>query len=124
MTLIALIGCGKESGPEKVSVSGTVSFDGTPVEDGEIIFEPTDGRTPFAGKITAGKFSTMVLPGEHKVRITATRDDPSKTIPGIEPGTTVKAKKQYIPVNYNKTTELIRNVGDDGAEFTFDLKPK
>ena len=66
----------------------------------------------------------MVLPGSQKVLITATRDDPTKKLPGIEPGTTVLGRVQYIPAKYNKQTELKKEVGEDGDEFTFELKSK
>jgi len=61
-----LQGCSSDTA--KVVVSGTVSFDGEPVEKGQIAFEPQgDGRMEF-GVITNGHYSIPqefgLVPGE------------------------------------------------------------
>ncbi|MGB9688853.1 hypothetical protein [Thermogutta sp.] len=67
--LVAVPGCGKSSG---VTVSGTVTFDGRPVEEGYLTLSPADGKGPSAGgPIKEGKFSISgVLPGEKIVSVT------------------------------------------------------
>ena len=42
MMAVLLAGCGS-SGPERVNVSGTVSYKGKPIEDGAIELIPTGG---------------------------------------------------------------------------------
>jgi len=67
--LVSLPGCSKSDG---VTVSGTVTFDGRPVEEGYITLSPADGKGPSAGgPIKQGKFSISgVLPGEKIVSVT------------------------------------------------------
>ena len=53
MALALLTGCGTKRFP----VTGDVSFDGKPVEEGTISFEPSDGNGPTTGgKIIGGKY--------------------------------------------------------------------
>lgn len=65
--LLAGAGC---SGDGQVSVSGTVTAAGQPIDEGTIRFEPADGKGPSTGAaITAGNYSTRVTPGAKKVQI-------------------------------------------------------
>ena len=41
IALVALFGCGDNSGPDKLIISGTVTFQGAPIEKGQIRFTPT-----------------------------------------------------------------------------------
>lgn len=68
--LVIWAGCGKSSGG--VTVSGTVTFDGRPVEEGYVTFSPADGKGPArGGPIKDGKFTvTDVMPGEKIVSVT------------------------------------------------------
>ena len=44
------LGCGKDGGPARYAVEGTVTFDGKPLAEGEIIFVPSpSGPQPDAG---------------------------------------------------------------------------
>ncbi|MGQ9760652.1 MAG: hypothetical protein ACUVQH_01955 [Thermogutta sp.] len=69
LAVATLQGCGKSSG---VTVRGSVTFDGQPVEEGYITLSPADGKGPsVGGPISAGKFSISgVLPGEKIVSVT------------------------------------------------------
>jgi hypothetical protein len=57
--LFAYAGCGSSSDIEKaVPVSGTVTFQGKPLEGYQVTFMPTDGRRPAIGVTdAAGKFT-------------------------------------------------------------------
>ena len=60
-----LPGCGK-SGPAEIS--GTVTFNGTPVDMGTVEFIPADRKGQIAvGTIEAGKYSAQVAPGPKNV---------------------------------------------------------
>ena len=62
-------GCGK-SGP--MTVSGTVTLNGNPVDMGTVEFMPADGKGEIAvGTIEAGKYTAEVVPGAKKVLIEA-----------------------------------------------------
>jgi hypothetical protein len=64
-------GCG---GGDGVTVSGSVTYDGNPVEKGYINFYPSDGKgRPAGGEIIAGKYTVKnVAPGKNRVEVTAT----------------------------------------------------
>jgi hypothetical protein len=68
LTLLLLpivIGCGSNNPQGRVSVRGEVTFDGKPLEQGDIQFQSVAGTTPMVAtgsKIKDGKFS---LPAEH-----------------------------------------------------------
>lgn len=70
-----LVGCFKQTGPPRYSVSGTVTYRGEPVPLGTIAFEPdtSRGNRGPAGyaDIVAGRFQTHLgaVGGPHIVRI-------------------------------------------------------
>jgi hypothetical protein len=107
-----LIGC-KPSGPKLYPVSGTVSWEGTPLPEGDIIFAPaTPGDVEDAGKIKDGKFVFNVRPGNKKVKILASREEgPADPQMGATP------KKQYLPPKYSSDkTELTAVVKESDAK--------
>lgn len=63
------LGCGSDAG----SVTGSVTYDGKPVENGYITFTPADGKgTMVAGPIANGRYSVEnVPPGSKIVKIEA-----------------------------------------------------
>ncbi|GAA4438168.1 hypothetical protein [Bremerella cremea] len=110
-----LAGCNTAS---EITVKGAVTFEGTPVETGEILFIPADGTGPVsAGPISNGEFSFIATPGEKKVEITANRvgDKPAPDgLPNYIP---------YIPAKYNTQTTLTKTVENKAENvYTFDLK--
>jgi hypothetical protein len=61
------------SGSDAV-VTGTVKIGDSPVEEGSILFLPTDGKTPTAGgPIKGGRYSVKVPIGSMKVAISCPR---------------------------------------------------
>lgn len=59
---MAVIGCGGSRGPVRHDVSGTVTFEGKPIESGVVVFDPdvskqNKGPQAFA-RVTQGEFST------------------------------------------------------------------
>lgn len=122
--MLLLAGCGS-SGPQTYTVSGTVTFDGAPVAEGQIIFRDPAGQLPTAaGPIAAGQFSFESQPGPKKVEITAMRDIPGK-MDTSNPGEAVPMREMYIPASYNSNSNLTAEVSPSGDnQFTFDLKSK
>ena len=124
------VGCGGGGG--LVAVEGNVTFDGQPVEEGSIAFEPADGAGPSAGgTIQQGKYALAadagVLPGKKTVRITAVRKTGKQVEEGppSAPGTMVDEVEQYIPAIYWKESTLNCEVAAGQAnQFNFDLKPE
>lgn len=115
--LFNLAGCG-DAGPRQYQVMGTVTFDGQPVEEGEIRFMPTEaGGTPYAGPIVNGKFECKVTEGQKRVEISATREAATPAPDGLPDYVS------YIPAEYNTQSTLKAEVKSSGDNtFTFDLK--
>ncbi|NLT16807.1 MAG: hypothetical protein GXY11_04190 [Clostridiales bacterium] len=68
--LSAVAGCG---GSPAV-VSGTVTYDGQPVGDGSILFQPVDGKgASCGGPITGGRYQVETTPGKKLVEIIAVK---------------------------------------------------
>jgi hypothetical protein len=117
-----LSGCAGESGPQMYPVQGTVSFDGTPVENGRILFRRVDGdQRGFSGEITNGRYELNAEPGSMTVEITA-----SRIIPGEFDTSNDEPEpkgEMYIPAKYNAETELTAEVKASGDNnIPFDLK--
>ena len=118
LILLATTGCG--GGPEMYDVSGTVTFDGQPVERGEISLDPDDARlSPDAGVIEQGRFSFPAKPGKKTVRIRASRPLPPERQDAPEMGTLYE---DYIPAKYNRQSTLTADISPGGDnQFTFEL---
>lgn len=131
------IGCGSRPGPQAkveivVPVSGTLTYQGNPLESYQISFLPMDGRRPAmgttdaAGKFTLGtnKVGDGAPPGTHKLTIVWLAP-PSTDAPGQEtiiddPALLPKPKIQ-IPDKYSNsdTSGLTQEVPAGGLK---DLK--
>jgi hypothetical protein len=118
--LAALSGCGP-GGPKTVPVSGSVTFAGQPVADGEIAFRSADGATAsWAGRIVAGRYAIRSTVGPKRVEIIAVRPKP-----GAKPKASGEGviNEMYIPDRYNLESELRAEVTAAGPnEFNFTLK--
>lgn len=100
-------------------VSGKVTWNKAPLENGSISFEPLDtSKTPSGEKIINGTYSLRASAGKCRVRIFATR-------PGdkIDPVMGAAPMEQYIPAKYNSESTLEFEVKTEGAnEKNFDLE--
>lgn len=121
--LATAVGCGGGSvGPGDIPVSGTVKFDGQPIEKGRITYRPVEkDRSSFAGQIENGSFQLKAEAGEYFVEITASRPVPGKFDETSNPGFKEQVFEMYIPEKYNKKTELKETVGSNNTH-NFDLK--
>lgn len=130
MMLCLLVGAGGcTKTVKRQGVSGTVQFDGKPIDKGQIQFTPVKGG-PSAGTDILGGQYRLEGPrgpgiGQYKVEITAYRAG--------QPGQYDAATKQrettliqYIPDKYNESSELIRDITDAGEsmQLDFDLTSK
>lgn len=123
--VIILAGCGAAY-PGRVEVSGSVSYDGEPIEDGLIRFIP-EGATRGSiaqGKIIDGQYHIDhlggVAVGTNRVEIRAYDPKvPEPMGPGIPP------REQLLPERFNKESELITTVENSRSviELNFDLRP-
>lgn len=102
---ILAAGCGGDSGPPTVLVSGQVTLDGQPVEEGQIYFRAQDGGNSYAGKIENGRYETEVTPGGKRIEIIGHRIVPGK-FREDNPGEKTPVREMYIPQKYNRNTTL------------------
>ncbi|MCC9606508.1 hypothetical protein LOC68_17505 [Blastopirellula sp. JC732] len=125
---LALAGCNSKSGG--IVVTGDVQFDGQPLQNGLIHFEPMGGAGASAARrIDGGKYefdaNSNMKPGKYKVAIRATQPDS-----GLDADAAMNRGPQPpfvdpIPKKYSDKTELTVEVTEAGPnKFDFDLKSK
>lgn len=129
--VLVIMGCAKTDGLNRVEVSGTVTFDGAPLESGSIAFIPDAGTTApsVGGPIQAGKFHLTTaegpVAGKYKVMIRASRPTGRQVEAGpgaSDPTAMVDEVEMFIPEKYNSKTELTAEIGPSTGELSFDLK--
>ena len=115
--MVPLLGC--STGPRLYPVSGTATFDGQPIAQGDILFFPLDKATgPEVGRIQNGQFQLKAREGKKRVEISAARILPGSKVRGAggEP-----VPEEYIPERYNSQSILEAEVKPQ-AENSFDFK--
>lgn len=124
-TILVLAGCQKTV--TKVAVSGTVTFDGEPVEDGQVAFEPLAGGEMEFGVITDGKYSIPsefgLKSGKYLVRITADRNAHKKAerTSFTTEDDSLDIYEQFLPARYNTGSQLkveIENAAEVQKDFS------
>lgn len=111
--LLMAAGCGER----EYKVTGMVTFDGKPIENGSIVFESAEGGAGLANAgISNGKYELQSKVGKKKVIISANRVRPG-TEKDIQP-----SYDAYIPTKYNTDSELTKEVMPTENRFDFDLK--
>lgn len=114
MLLIVLASGCRDDG--KVRVSGSVTLDGNPVNNGSIIFEAADGGPgAFSGGIIEGAYELRSTPGSKKVRISAYRSSSGQSDHSA-------AFENYVPARYNDKTSLVREVAPEKNQIDFALE--
>ncbi len=87
------------------------------MDGGEVLFVPVDTSMPTEAAYSQnGRYTVRVGPGEKRVVIRWERPHPTKTIPGMEPGTTEPLLVQEIPLKYNEQTELTADIREQRTE--------
>lgn len=119
MLTLSLLGCGCSSaGPELVVVQGEVTYQGQPIESGDIRFVPAAGSQAPArsAMISQGKYEASgrgaIVPGTYLLEIRAYRggrgDGPQidPWDPHTDPASRPRPREQYLPKRYNDKSEL------------------
>jgi len=103
-------------------ISGAVTYDGKPVEDGAISFIPMDGKSPTAGgTIKDGKYTATKVPvGTTKVSITAVKIVGKKKAYDAPDSPEIPITESLIPARYNHASEL--RYGVKGGTQTKDFE--
>jgi len=112
-----LAGC-SNAGPNSYRVTGTVTLDGQPLEEADILFLPLDPAVgPDAGQIRDGKFTFQAKAGSKRVEIRTSRPVRIKTAMGE-----TIIWKNHLPGRYNTKTTLQAEVTPKGEnDFTYQL---
>lgn len=118
---IALTGCGRHD--PRVTIQGTVSLDGQPLSEGEVVFMPDDPALRAEGAtITGGSFTIRVLKGPHRIAIQAHVAEKRKLVPGAPPGASPEFdSRSIIPARYNDKSTLSFTVESSRDRPRFDL---
>ena len=135
LPLLAAAGCGAEGDERpREPVSGSVTFEGKPLENGTIEFQPSiAGESVSAGGTVAqGRFEIPQaegpVPGKYRVAIydqvnTATTGSAEGGGPVAGARKSLADLRGVIPPRYNSATELTADVKAGGPNsFTFELK--
>jgi len=128
MLAVALLnGCSEDRGPERVVVTGTVTYNGKPVPEALIRFVPIHtSAVPMAGAVvTDGTYRVDIrggVPvGTHRIQIEAYRKITPR--PGSSERLDPRASEPYLPTKYNVNTQLEITIPPGSREITknFDL---
>jgi hypothetical protein len=112
--VLLAIWCGGCSGGNTggAAVSGSVTLDGAPIEDGTISFQPDGEGAPAGGKITKGQYSVKgVSTGRNRVHVEV--PGPKRT------AAEARAERGKAPA----TSVQNPTVGAQGNDQTVDIEP-
>lgn len=127
-----MTGCGDRGykGDKRYPLTGKVTFDGVPVDNGIISFKSESGsekEKPAGGVISNGTYSVPegqgVIAGTYQVEIRWSRPTGKQFKDTNDTGAMIDEVKQVIPAKFNDVTELRAKVGTGSTKFDFDLKP-
>ncbi|HEY2411707.1 MAG TPA: carboxypeptidase-like regulatory domain-containing protein [Pirellulaceae bacterium] len=122
--LIFLTACGPADKFPRFKISGKVTYQSQPVEEGTITFEdPTTGQVNSGTLASGGAFSTELPPGAFKVSVSPPLVETKGT--GDSPPDMVPKKVNNIPKKYwvQETSGMAAEVSKEKRVFDFDLRP-
>lgn len=132
--LLLLTGCGSKNPSGRVAISGKVTLDGAPLEQGSIKFEPmgapaATGAVNSGAPIENGEYELPeengLLPGKYRVSISSPEQTGSGTTDPMQAMNEASQKPvgDRVPAKYNVKSELSVDFANGGpTEFNFDLK--
>lgn len=112
--IVAATSC---SGQQLVEVAGKVTLDGKPLENGNISFQPVDGKTATAEEIiVAGSYKAEVPPGRKRVIIQALKKVGEKPAYDNDPDSQMLDVIEPIPI---KETDFTCEIRSGGGPYDF-----
>jgi hypothetical protein len=128
--LASFVGCSRENPLGRKALSGRVTLDGAPLDQGNIEFHPTfEGGVQSGGQITGGHYSIKahegVIPGTYRVAISDFVPTPPLP-PGHMPGDPLPpSPKPKVPPEWNSKSQHTVEVKPGGPfKFDFDVVTK
>jgi hypothetical protein len=128
----ALAGCGGADVYDRLPISGQVTLDGKPLQDGYVVFEPKAGQpTQSGGMIQGGKFDVPredgAVAGLYSVGIFSGATAPT----GVEVATpeaekaSRRGRGEIVPRRYNIDSILTSEIKAEGPNvFQYELSTK
>lgn len=122
---ILLAGCGQDNELGRRAVTGQVTFQGQPLEQGTIRFQPQEAQGVASGAIVRqGKFEILeeqgLPPGKYQVQLSAAGAEGSGVDPTAPPGESKVVAKELIPATFNtKSTLVVEVVPEGDCQFDF-----
>jgi hypothetical protein len=103
VTLLAIAGCG---GDGLTDVTGTVTIDGAPLTEGDIVMEAVDKNSaPQGATIANGAFKMRIGPGKKIVRINASEGDGV-----VDPLMKTEGRRSIIGPEFNTSSTLTAEI--------------
>ena len=130
-SLTVLIGCNRQKMREGfVDVRGTVTLDGEPLHNAQVIIETANGtsfaRTDVNGNYVAEYSKSLkgAGVGPATVRISTKEVFPDEDVSELEvdPRSGDHIKPELVPAKYNKKSELKIEIKTGGAPYNFELE--
>jgi hypothetical protein len=128
---VVVTGCSQEKvRTGYVEVYGTVTLDGDPLPNAQVIFQTADGssfaRTDADGKYVAkyNRASAGAGTGPATVRITTTELFPDEDVSDlkIDPRSGDYVKPEKVPEKYNRKSVLKIEIEEGGSPYDFELE--
>ena len=124
------VGCGPDNPLGRHALSGKVTLDGNPLEQGNVEFHPMfEGGVQSGGTITGGSYSIPAhegaTPGKYRVSIIDFVPTPPLP-PGHMPGDPLPpSPRPKVPVEWNTRSQQTIEVKKEGPfEFNFEIRTK
>jgi len=130
VAMVVVVGCSKSDSGGRMAISGTVNFQGKPLDRGSIQFTSADpgGKAAISGgMIQDGKFTLPadqgLAPGKYRVRITSPDTSATGPAPAM-PGESGPVAKERIPPEFSGPESKQEVTVTAGAKnhFEFDIK--
>ena len=125
--VFCLTGC-KPPTTETVKVTGKITIDGKPIEQGAIKFMAADGETPVGGgSISNGTYFAEVPPGKKKVLVNGQKVTGKEPLyKGVLDSPTRDKLERTTPLAYNNqdATPLTADITGPTDGLDFDLNSK
>ncbi len=113
-------GCGGGDGIERVELTGKVTYQGLPVEEGFITLEPIGQGIQSGAKIIEGAYEAVgrgaVPVGKYTVRISSLKEVKSQNTPNLS----IPIIVNLLPHKYNKTSQMTLEVPSGKSSMSQD----
>jgi hypothetical protein len=107
------------------TVTGSVTVDGQPAQDGSIAFFPVDGKSQTTGAvIKAGRYAARVPPGLARVQIRVPKVVGKVKLYNTPDSPLQDKMEETLPEKYNNKTELRLEVKPGKNEKNWELKTR